>query len=198
MSCAHDDDIVLFSELPHCLILTDIRCLRAFHEHLAIVQSGHSENPMSRAWLLLIVSLIFCPPVAAQSSGVQANVDVIADADVKALEQRLCTLLVNRRYHEYALYLADDYVRTTSSGELQSKQEVLDGFAEQSDILLSMVPEDMKVRVYGDAAVLTLRLTTQVKSGDGVEARFSRATQTFVRRNGRWFLASMSAIPLAE
>jgi ketosteroid isomerase-like protein len=61
-----------------------------------------------------------------------------------------------------------------------------------------MVPDDMKVRVYGDTAILTLRLTTQVQSGEGVEARFSRVTKTFVRRDGRWYLASMAGTAVPE
>ena len=136
---------------------------------------------MQRAWLFLIVLALWCLPASAQTTGVSANADVIAVADIKNLEQRLCRLLVDRRYHEYALYLADDYVRTSASGEVETKQQVLDTFKLQKTVLLSMLPDDMKVRVYGDAAILTLRLTTQVQSGEGIEAQISRLTKTFDR-----------------
>ncbi len=153
---------------------------------------------MQRAWLFIIVLALSCLPASAQTSGVSANADVIAVADIKTLEQRLCRLLVDRRYHEYALFLADDYVRTSASGDIETKQQVLDSLKEQKAVLLSMVPEDMRVRVYGDAAILTLRLTIQVQSGEGVEARFSRVTKTFVRREGRWYLASMAGTAVPE
>src|SRR4029453_5891726 len=123
---------------------------------------------MQRAWLLMIVLALSCLPASAQTSGVSSNADVIAVADIKTLEQRLCRLLVDRRYHEYALYLAGDYVRTSSNGDVETKQQVLDSFKQQKTVLLSMVPDDMKVRVYGETAILTLRLTTQVQSGEGV------------------------------
>ena len=153
---------------------------------------------MQRAWLSIIVLAVSCLPASAQTSGVSANADVIAVADIKALEQRLCRLLVDRRYHEYALYLADDYVRMSSSGDVETKQQVLESFKDQKTVLLSLVPEAMEVRVYGDAAILTLKLTIQVQSGEGVEARFSRVTKTFVRRAGRWYLASMAGTALPE
>lgn len=153
---------------------------------------------MRRAWLSVIVLTLGCLPIFGQASGVTANKDVIAEADIKALEQRLCTLLVNRRYHEYELYLADDYARTFAGGKMENKAEIIDAFAVQKDVTVSMIPEDMSVRVYGDAAVLTLRMTTEVRSGEGVEARFSRVTELFVRRGGRWYLASTAAIPLSE
>jgi len=153
---------------------------------------------MQRAWLSIIVLALSCLPASAQTSGVSANADVIAVADIKTLEQRLCRLLVDRRYHEYALHLADDYVRTSSSGDVETKQQVLESFKDQKTVLLSMVPDDMRVRVYGDAAILTLRLTIQLQSGEGVEARFSRVTKTFVRRDGRWYLASMAGTALPE
>ena len=153
---------------------------------------------MERAWLFLIVLVLLCAPAYSQSSGVVANADAVAVQDIKALEERLCRLLVDRRYHEYALFVADDYVGTSASGDVETKQQVLENFKDQKDTLISMVPDDMKVRVYGDAAILTLRLSLQVQSGKGVEARFSRVTKTFVRRNGRWYLASMAGTAVPE
>jgi ketosteroid isomerase-like protein len=153
---------------------------------------------MRGAWLVVIVLVLGCLQLLGQATGVTANKDVIAEADIKALEQRLCTLVVNRRYHEYELYLADDYARTLPSGKVENKAEMIDAFAVQRDVTVAMTPEDMSVRVYGDAAVLTLRMTTEVRSGEGVEARFSRVTELFVRREGRWYLAATAAIPLSE
>jgi hypothetical protein len=153
---------------------------------------------MRGAWLFVIVLLLWCLPMQGQTSGVRSNKDVIAEADIKSLEQRLCTLLVNRRYHEYALYLTDDYVRTLDAGQVESKQQVIDSFSDQKDVTLSMAPRDMIVRVYGDSAVLTLRMTTEVKAGDGVEARFSQVTEFFVRRDTRWYLAASAGTPVAE
>jgi hypothetical protein len=153
---------------------------------------------MKRAWFLVMMLALWCLPAPAQSSGVHANTDVIAVSDIKTLQQRLSTFLVNRRYHEYALYLADDFVRTSNSGKIESKGDVIESFKNQAAVLLSMVADNMQVRVYGDAAIVTLHETVQNKSGDGIEARFSQITETFVRREGRWYLASVASTAVDE
>jgi ketosteroid isomerase-like protein len=54
------------------------------------------------------------------------------------------------------------------------------------DAMTSWVLADMKVRVYGDAAVVTGRCTTkETYKGEGVSGQF-QWTDTWVKRAGRW------------
>jgi ketosteroid isomerase-like protein len=93
--------------------------------------------------------------------------------------------------------LTADYVRTTA-GRLQTREQVLAGFRAGPSRLVEMTPEDLEVRVHGDAAVLTGRLRT-VREEDGRMIRSeSRFTKTFVREGGAWRLAALHGSPLAE
>jgi ketosteroid isomerase-like protein len=60
-----------------------------------------------------------------------------------------------------------------------------------------MVPEKMQVRIYGDTAIAIIDLRTRDRAPDGtvMESR-GRATKVFLRRDGAWYLAQLSAMPL--
>jgi ketosteroid isomerase-like protein len=51
--------------------------------------------------------------------------------------------------------------------------------------------DDVVARVYGDTVILTGRVVTRRKRADGTTSESaSRYTDTYVRRNGRWQVAS--------
>jgi ketosteroid isomerase-like protein len=117
--------------------------------------------------------------------------------EIRQLELHLSALLRSGAYDEYEEYLTADYVRTTA-GRLQTREQVLAGFRAGPSRLVEMTPEDLEVRVHGDAAVLTGRLRT-VREEDGRMIRSeSRFTKTFVREGGAWRLAALHGSPLAE
>ena len=124
---------------------------------------------------LLLVSL----PASAQ--GVSASTD---SAAIVALEFQLNTLLARGAIDEYARHLTPDYARTTSRGDLESREEALAAWRARTPGP-EATPTDLWVRVYGDAAVLTGRV---IGPGGGAGIRI---TKTFVRVNGEWLLAAL-------
>ena len=54
---------------------------------------------------------------------------------------------------------------------------------------LDAIPEELEVRVFGEAAILTGHLTTLVRQNGRVTTTFLRATEVFVKRDEKWFLA---------
>jgi hypothetical protein len=89
----------------------------------------------------------------------------------------------------FELVEADEFLFTDSGGGLTTKAEDVDGVRKppNPDVkLLAYDVDDMRVRVYGDAAVVTGRVTTrQLVKGEERTGR-SRFTDVFVRRGGRW------------
>jgi len=81
--------------------------------------------------------------------------------------------------------LADDYLYTHSNGSVLTKaQEIaesMSGDAQWTDSKFA----DLKVRVFGDVAVLTGRQTIQ-GTAKGYVPGPRRITDVFVKRNGRW------------
>jgi ketosteroid isomerase-like protein len=79
--------------------------------------------------------------------------------------------------------MADDYMWTAPEGYVNSKADIL--ALAKSGVITSRVLADMKVRVYGDAAVVFGRDTTkETYKGEYVSSH--RWTHTWVKRAGRW------------
>lgn len=134
--------------------------------------------------------LVAGAPLRAQS-GVRADADTAAVAEIEALEYHLIDLLERRDLDAYASFLAEDYVRVNAAGRIDSKDSVLEQFRSGSGG--PSVPSDLDVRVYGDTAVLSFVLTIE-RNGETV--RRSRLVKVFVRRDGRWIMVHNQGTPL--
>jgi ketosteroid isomerase-like protein len=83
-------------------------------------------------------------------------------------------------------YLGDDWVLTYSDGTLVTKPMALADLKEGALKIESFQLDDVKVRVYGDAAVVTGQITEKSKFQDKDTSGVRRFTDVFVKRDGRW------------
>lgn len=85
---------------------------------------------------------------------------------------------------------SDDFVYTTPDGEVRDKAQQL-AFTRSGDLRLeSGRSDDVKVRVYGDTAVMTGRFTAKGKFRGRVIDIRERYTAVWVRRRGTWRLVA--------
>lgn len=96
------------------------------------------------------------------------------------------------------LIWADEYSWTSYDGTVWSKAQTLESLRSGKDVVSSAMLDDVKVRVFGDAAVVTGRSifneTLQGKDIGGQE----RFTDTWVRRSGRWQCVAMHCSRIAQ
>lgn len=78
--------------------------------------------------------------------------------------------------------IADDFVETNRNGKVLSKADML---AEQA--VQNLRVDDTKIRIYGDAAIVTGRASYVSLENVQVATRFTRV---WVRREGKWLLVS--------
>jgi ketosteroid isomerase-like protein len=131
-----------------------------------------------------------------QKSNVRADHDPTAIESLKNFERELCDLLVRGEWDAYARHLADDYVRI-STGKIQGKEDVLNDFRTSKVKIISMVPEQMDVRVYGNAAVMLIQLRFRERTPDGkITEKRGRPIKLFVRRGNKWYLAELIGSPV--
>jgi len=136
-------------------------------------------------------------PAPAQKSNIRANNNPEVVESVKRFELELCDLIVRGEWDAYASRLTDDYFRILP-GKIQNKKEVLNDFRMSNAKTISMVPEQMDVRIYGDTAIMIIQLRSREQTQDGHAIdHLGRATKVFVRRNGKWFLAQLTGSPLS-
>jgi ketosteroid isomerase-like protein len=82
--------------------------------------------------------------------------------------------------------LGDDWILTTSDGMLVTKPMALADLKEGALRIESFQLDDVKVRVYGAAAVVTGLITEKSKFRDKDTSGVRRFTDVFVKRDGRW------------
>jgi ketosteroid isomerase-like protein len=94
--------------------------------------------------------------------------------------------------------LADDFVGVGPRGFLLTKEQWLARYASGALRYDSFTWDEVQVRLYGDAAVMTGRQSqTGTHRGQDVTAQL-RATLVFVNQNGTWRLAGLHLSPIGE
>lgn len=122
-----------------------------------------------------------------QTKSLRADLDTTAIEYLSNLEFKLDKLLDERDFKTYATYLADDYIRITANGKMSTKVEVLNQLESSHSGAIETIPEILKVCIYGDTAILNIRLTVKEKN----ETRESLLTKVFILRDGQWFLVAL-------
>jgi len=145
---------------------------------------------VSTITVLLALSLA----LAAQPSGVHADVNPAAEGEIKALELKLAALIVRGDWDEYAQHLVSDYLHTHDNGHVETRDEALtslrgvQGEARRKIIVMEMEPADLAIRIYGDTALSDAEFTISVRESGQVKTRRTRITDIFVKRDGQWYL----------
>ena len=96
-------------------------------------------------------------------------------------------------------FLADDYMGTDEHGNMRTKAQAIAEIKAAEHLSTSGVQDNIRVRVYGDAAVVTGRnIMKGVFKGKEYSSPYLW-TDTFIRRGGRWqCVASHVSKPLRK
>ena len=81
--------------------------------------------------------------------------------------------------------LAKDYVHYRPHGNVETRAQYLEDRKSGSVDFDSLVADEIKVRVYGDTAIVTYRSTAKGKDQDGAIDEQRRWTRVFVRKDGQ-------------
>lgn len=146
--------------------------------------------------LCLALLLAFILPAYAQE-GTRADPNPAAEAEIKKLEMDLAQMIVKGEWDQYAAQLMDDYQRNGASG-IQDKAAVIKELRSTDAKVLDLAPEELGVRVYGDTAIVTGHFTLVQRRNGRVDTFFTRESEVFLKRNGRWMLAAEHATAVGK
>jgi ketosteroid isomerase-like protein len=82
--------------------------------------------------------------------------------------------------------LGQDFMHYRPQGDVENKAQYLQDRKTGQVKFESLVADDVKVRVYGDVAIVTYRSTAKGKDQHGTIDEQRRWTRVFVRKDGRW------------
>ena len=126
---------------------------------------------------------------APQTSGVRA--DSATAREIEALDWE--RFQATRRADIRALdtLLADDWLASGNSMSTVTKRQYLDELAAGTRRYGDVRHEDVVVRVYGDAAIITGRSIGSAIINGRQQNNPTRFTHVYVRRRGRWQMVAM-------
>lgn len=97
-----------------------------------------------------------------------------------------------------AEFLGDGFTLTDTSGNVTTREETLLELRNKEPRYEVFRNYDMKVRLYGDTAVVNGITSVKGVSGGRAFASELRFTDTLVKRNGRWRLVASHVSPLPK
>ena len=124
-----------------------------------------------------------------------------AEQEISRLEKGMQDALLKNDTALFEKVATDDYLVINPVGIVGTKAQALAG--SQNVKMESFSADDVKVRVYGDAAVVTGRATIkgQLKTGADSAQDISgqyRYTRVYVKQQGQWRLASFQFAPVRQ
>jgi ketosteroid isomerase-like protein len=104
---------------------------------------------------------------------------------------------VKRDTEAYARLLADDYISTNSYGDMMTKAQSI-ARLKFDNHTTSLRSHDFRVRVYGDAAVITLRLTYKNQVEGRESSGQDQITDVWIKRGGQWQCVASHSSQIAQ
>jgi ketosteroid isomerase-like protein len=126
------------------------------------------------------------------------STNTVPTEEVEKLNRQWMESYVRRDTGFLERYLADDYVSTFPDGAVLDKKGEIQALKSGAVTLTEMTPREMKVRAYGDAAVITGRSSIKAKvNGQEVSGEF-RFTDVWIRESSRWLAVASQVTRIAE
>ena len=141
--------------------------------------------------LVLVAFLVFSQVIAFAAQ------DSKAEQAIRKLDEQRIAALLQPDYPTLERIMSDDFTYTHSSGQVQTKAELLGDFKSGKRIFKSLKEEDVQVRAYGNVAIVTGRCTLiGVNAGKDFELPM-RFIEVYSNTNGHWQWVTWQSTRLA-
>jgi ketosteroid isomerase-like protein len=113
------------------------------------------------------------------------------EALILRLENEGRTATLNNDLAANDRLLADNWININPDGSVTTKAQLLKLLTAGSFKIMSIENDEVLIRIFGDAAVVTGRSTTKRAAVDGeIISRQVRFTRVYARNRGRWQVVS--------
>jgi ketosteroid isomerase-like protein len=142
----------------------------------------------------LFVIAVFLLAACGRALGDQASDERELTQLVKDLKAAI--VKADKAFLERVLH--QDYVHHGPRGTVENRAQYLENRKTGRVAFKSLVADEVKVRFYGDTAVVTFRSTAKGKDQQGTIDEQRRWTHVFVRKDGRWQLVHSHGAPIQK
>jgi ketosteroid isomerase-like protein len=139
--------------------------------------------------LIVLTALLSVLPLLAQSTNretLKSDRQPTAEQKIRNLEQEWADAVVHQKTNVIDRIQANEFRFTDPSGQVWTKVRALDFIASGRLKIESFDMSDVDVRLYGNTAVVTLKVVWTGSAGGADISGPQRMTDVFVERDGRW------------
>ncbi len=112
----------------------------------------------------------------------------VVTAELVELENERCRAFQELDHVKIEMLLSDDYSHVHMNGHAEDKAEFMAAFKGRQRTISR---GDLRIRIHGDAAIMTGRMYTSRNTEDGIDEIDSFATQTWIKQGGDWKLSAI-------
>ncbi len=140
---------------------------------------------MKRIFIIFTLLIVIKSFAVGQTENKSAVQNSNAEQEIIKLERARLSAYARADREAFDRIVADDFTMTHSDGSIFDKAQERDVLrpSTASNPLPALTIEDVRVQIYGDAAVITGRLVEQGERVGRVSLRF---TNTYIKRQKRW------------
>ena len=152
---------------------------------------------MTRMATRVVVAAVFgVATLTAASARAQGAATASVEEQIKKMEKDRAAAVVKADVATLEGLTSDDYVLINANGQVSNKAETMSNIKTGKIKLTANEVSDMKVRVYGDSAVVTGKSTAK-GSINGVELKGPvMFTRVYVKKNGKWQAVAFQQTPI--
>jgi len=146
---------------------------------------------LSTILLFTLIVHASCASAQTRAPGVASTAAANAEDEIKNLEEARNQPILHGDVATLDRMTSDDYTFITLRGEMRTKSDILKGFASGSFHYESRQISDLKVRVYGNTAVVTGRSVQKgMENGKDYSGDYW-FTRVYVKQNGHWLTVAL-------
>src|SRR5450755_914360 len=141
---------------------------------------------------LVITVLIFLTAAIAsgQQQGERRDQSWVVEQAIRKLDNERIQAQIHADAAALERIYADDFIGVGPSGTVRTKPQVISDFTSGDLRFQSITTDDVRVRVYGNAAVETGRSTMNGQDKGNAVPHDTRFTRVWIKQQGRWRLVA--------
>jgi ketosteroid isomerase-like protein len=159
----------------------------------ASLQQAYARSSFQRtsAYILFVVAV--CILLSHSAYGLPHHETHAIHKEIEALEMQWRQAVIDNDVKQMDHLLADDYIGISANGTVETKAQALAQRKAGTVKINQLDLNDLKVRVYGDTAVVTSQADLVGSNGQSDIGGRYRYTRVYNRRLGQWKIVSFEA-----
>jgi ketosteroid isomerase-like protein len=145
---------------------------------------------MRQIFSIAVVALSAAAIASGQQQGASRDPKTVVEQVIRKLDNERIQAQIHADAAALERIYADDFIGVGPSGTVRTKPQVISDFTSGDLKFQSITTDDVRVRVYGDAAVETGRSTMDGQDKDKAVPHDTRFTRVWVKQHGRWRLVA--------